>query len=203
MKLFWAPQTRSTRAFWMLEEIGIDYEVERIDIRAPDRQDPPDFRDASPMGKVPAIVDGDVRMSESAAICLYLADRYAAGRLAPAIDDPARGRFLYWLMYTPAVVEPAMSEKFNNIESNRGRSGWGDFDLMIEVWERELEDRPWILGDEFSAADVMLGSSANFMKMFDMLPPSTTLNGYVERALGRPAFQTAVAKSTRRDDDDD
>ena len=85
------------------------------------------------MAKVPALVDGEVRMSESAAICLYIADRYGAGTLAPAIDDPARGKFLYWLMYTPAVIEPCMSEKFHGVATNRYRSGWGDFDLMVEI----------------------------------------------------------------------
>ena len=76
------------------------------------------------MGKVPAIVDGDVAMSESAAICIYVADRYCPGSLAPAIDAPSRGKYLYWTLYTPAVVEPAMSEKFNEVEANRVRSGW-------------------------------------------------------------------------------
>jgi glutathione S-transferase len=90
MKLYWSPRTRSSRAIWMLEEAGVDYELERIDIQDPQRSDPPEFREASPMGKVPALVDGDVKMSESAAICLYVADRYAAGGLAPALDDPAK-----------------------------------------------------------------------------------------------------------------
>lgn len=97
MRLYWAPQTRSVRAIWMLEEAGAEYELELVDIRAPDRRDGEAFRAASPMGKVPALCDGDAAMSESAAICLYVADRYAPGRLAPAVDDKERGRFLYWL----------------------------------------------------------------------------------------------------------
>ena len=156
MKLYWAPQTRSPRAFWMLEEAGIDYETELVDIRAENRDDSAVFRAASPMGKVPALIDGEVQMSESAAICLYIADRYCSGRLAPAADDAQRGKFLYWLMYTPAVVEPAMSEKFNKVEPNRARSGWGDFDLMIETFDNALGDSEWILGDQFTAADVMI-----------------------------------------------
>ncbi len=95
MKLYWSPKTRAVRAIWMLEETGVDYELEQIDIRSPNRRDSAEFRSASPMGKVPALVDGDVRMSESAAICLYLADRYAPGRLAPAVDVARRGKFLY------------------------------------------------------------------------------------------------------------
>ena len=197
MKLYWAPQTRSTRALWMLEETGVVYQRELIDLRDPGRRNPEEFLEASPMGKVPALVDGEVRMSESAAICLYLADRYATGKLAPALDDPARGSFLYWLMYTPAVVEPAMSEKFHGVETNRHRSGWGDFDLMIETLEKGIDGKEWILGDSFTAADVMLGSSVVFMRMFDMLPASEALSGYADRCLARPAYQKALEINER------
>jgi glutathione S-transferase len=197
MKLFWAPQTRAQRAIWMLEEAGIDYEMERIDLAGPDRSDSTEFLAASPMGKVPAIVDGAAAMSESAAICIYVADRYGAGTLAPAVDSPERGKFLYWTMYTPAVVEPAMSEKFNNVETNRHRSGWGDFDLMIDTWDKALQDRAWILGDQFTAADVMLGSSAIFLRMFNMLPDSANLDAYADRCLARPANLRALEKGSQ------
>ena len=159
MKLYWAPQTRSSRVVWLLEEAGVDYERVHVDIRSPDRKDSAEFRAASPMGKVPALMDGDVSMSESAAIALYVADRYCSGTLAPAIDDPARGKFLYWIMYTPAVIEPAMSEKVSKIEPNRASNGWGDFDLMIETLDAALKDKSWLLGEQFTAADVMVGSS--------------------------------------------
>lgn len=196
MKLYWAPQTRSTRAIWMLEEAALDYEMEVVKIRDENRKDAVEFRRASPMGKVPALVDGDCAMSESAAICLYVADRYAPGKLAPALDAPTRGKFLYWLMYTPAVVEPAMSEKFNGVAPNRGRSGWGDFDAMIETWETTLNGNDWILGDRFTAADVMLGSSAVFLRMFDMLPESAVLSAYADRCLARPAYAKALQISS-------
>jgi len=193
MKLYWSPQTRSSRALWMLEEAGVDYERERVDIQSPDRRNTAEFLDASPMAKVPALVDGEVRMSESAAICLYIADRYGAGTLAPAIDDPARGKFLYWLMYTPAVIEPCMSEKFHGVATNRYRSGWGDFDLMMETLERGITGKDWILGENFTAADVMLGSSVVFMRMFEMLPESAALGAYADRCLARPAYRRALA----------
>ncbi|MCP4299869.1 MAG: glutathione S-transferase family protein [Gammaproteobacteria bacterium] len=195
MRLFWAPQTRSTRAIWMLEEAGIEYEMELVDIRSPDRKDSDEFLTASPMGKVPAIVDGETAMSESAAICIYIADRYGDGKLAPPIDDAKRGKYLYWAMYTPAVIEPAMSEKFNEIESNRVRSGWGDFDLMIKTFDEGLEGKQWILGDQFTAADVMLGSSAVFMRMFEMLPDTRNIGDYADRCLARPAYQKALSLS--------
>lgn len=180
----------------MLEETGIDYELELIDIRAADRKNSGEFLAASPMGKVPALTDGEVRMSESAAICLYLADRYCPGALAPSLDDNRRGKFLYWIMYTPAVIEPSMSEKFNGVEGNRGRNGWGDFDLMIQTWEQGLDNGPWILGSEFSAADVMLGSSAVFLRMFGMMPESPVLQDYAERCLARDAYKKAIEISS-------
>lgn len=192
MKLYWAPQTRSTRALWMLEEAGLDYDMELVDIRAENRKDSAAFLAASPMGKVPAISDHDVAMSESAAICLYIADRYCMGELAPALDDARRGKYLYWLMYTPAVIEPAMAEKFAGIEPNRGRNGWGDFAEMIRVFDEGLEGRNWILGDQFTAADVMLGSSAVFLRMFEMLPDTKNIGDYADRCLARPAFQKAT-----------
>lgn len=192
MKLFWSPQTRSARAVWLLEEAGIDYDLELVDIRSPDRRDSAEFRAASPMGKVPAIIDGDVMMSESAAIALYIADRYCSGTLAPGIEDAARGKFLYWVMYTPAVIEPAMAEKFNKIEPNRGRSGWGDFDLMVETLESALHDGTWLLGNRFTAADVLVGSSVVFMRMFNMLPASEVLGAYADRCLARPAYKKAL-----------
>jgi glutathione S-transferase len=177
----------------MLEEAGIDYDLEVVDLAAPGREDSAEFLAASPMGKVPAIVDGEVAMSESAAICLYVADRHCAGTLAPAIDDPRRGAFLYWLLYTPAVIEPAMSEKVNGIEPNKIRYGWGSFDLMISTLEARLADREWVLGDWFTAADVLLGSSVVFLRAFGMLGDSPVLNDYADRCAARPAFEKALA----------
>ncbi len=113
--------------------------------------------------------------------------------LAPVIDDPDRGRFLYWMMYTPGVIEPSMSDKFRGLETNRFQSGWGDFDLMIETLENGLQNGPWLLGEQFSAADVMVGSSAVFLRQFDMLPDSDLIGSYADRCLERPAYQRALA----------
>ena len=180
----------------MLEEAGVGYELETVDIRDAGREDSPEFRTASPLGKVPALVDGEVRVAESAAICLYLADRYASGRLAPDIDDPARGEFLFWTMYSPAVIEPAMAEKFSGAASNRLSHGWGDFDTMIGALEQGLAGRRWILGDTFSAADVMLGSSVIFMRGFKVLPDSPELLAYADRCLEREAYRKAMARDS-------
>ncbi len=193
IKLFWCPQTRASRILWMLEEMGEIFEIETVDLRKPETKSA-EFLGASPMGKVPAIADGPVRIADSAAIALYLADRYPASALAPKIDGPLRGSYLYWMTFTPGVIEPAMAEKFNNWEVNRGSSGWGDWDLMIEVLEKGLEQGPWLLGERFSAADVLVGSSVYFMKIFGILPENPVLEAYVERCLARPAYAQALAR---------
>lgn len=191
MKLYWCPKTRSVRLIWMLEELGVAYERVLVDIRDPTGERDAAFLEASPMGKVPALEDGQLRMSESSAICLYTADRYSSGTLAPRIEDPRRGKFLYWMFFTPAVIEPAMSEKFQGVESNRFASGWGDYPTMLETLEAGLTGGSWILGESFSAADVMVGSSVVKMRSIDMLPPSEILNAYADRCLERPSYQRA------------
>lgn len=198
IRLYWCPQTRASRVLWMLEELGEPFETRLVDIRNPDAIDEPGFRAASPMGKVPAITDeapnGTVHMADSSPICLYLADRYAPGRLAPEVDDPARGKFLFWMGYTPGAIEPAMMEKFLGFEVNKGSCGWGNYDTVLQVLEDGLKEGPWILGDYFSAADVMLGSSVYFMKQFGLLGENAVFEGYVERCLARPGYQAALAR---------
>ena len=193
MKLYWSARTRSARALWMLEEIGTDFERVVVDLQQPVLSRGADFLAASPMGKVPALEDGAVRMADSAAICLYLADRYAPGRLAPAIDDPDRGRFLYWMLFTPGVIEPSMAEKAGGWTPQPTHYGWGSFDAMIRTLEGGLATGPWLLGDRFSAADVIVGSSAVFMRLFKMLPSSPVIEAYADRCLARPAYQRALA----------
>lgn len=198
--LFWCPQTRASRILWLLEEMNEPFEVRLIDIRKPEARSDPDFAAASPMGKVPAIMDvnpeGTVQMADSSAIALYLCDRYPASGLAPAIDEPARGKFLYWMTFTPGVIEPAMMERFTGMEVSRASCGWGNFDTMIEVLEAGLQEGPWLMGEQFSVADVLVGSSVYFMKMFGILPDSAVLSDYGDRCAARPACVRALARDS-------
>ncbi|MFC1688783.1 glutathione S-transferase family protein [Pseudomonadota bacterium] len=202
--LFWCPQTRASRILWLLEEMKEPFEVQLIDIRKPESRSDPDFSAASPMGKVPAIMDttpeGTVFLADSAAIALYLCDRYPASALAPVIGDPARGKFLYWMTFTPGVIEPAMMERFTEMKVSKASSGWGDFDTMIEVLENGLKEGPWLMGETFSAADVLVGSSVYFMKMFGILPESSTLEDYGDRCAARPACVSALARDSELKD---
>ena len=198
--LYWCPRTRSVRTIWALEEVGVDYGMVEIDIRAENRHEPPEFSAASPLGKVPAIVDsgasGEAKVADSAAIALYLADRYAPGKLAPAPDEPGRGEFLTWLFFTPSVIEPAMVEKFADVKPNPTAYAWGSFDRMIVALETRMQGREWVVGDRFTMADLMLTGSIQFMTMFGILSPSPTLASYKERGMARPAAVRANAKES-------
>jgi glutathione S-transferase len=172
----------------MMEESGLEYEPVLIDIRDPQARANPDFLAASPMGKVPALEDGEAKMADSAAICLYIADRYA-NDLALAVDDPGRARFLFWMFFSPGVMEPAMAQKMAGWDSNRHAHGWGDHELMIETLEMGLEKGPWLMGEQFTAADIMVGSTAYFMRLFGILAENSSINAYVDQCLERPAYQ--------------
>lgn len=194
IKLFWSPRTRASRVLWLLEELGEPFEVVEIDLGDPQARADPEFMEASPMRKVPAISDDEVHMADSAAIGLYLADLYPDAGLAPPIDAPERGRYLFWMTFTPGVIEPAMAERFNGWEVNPAAIGWGNFDLMIETLQSGLQPGPWLLGETFSAADVLVGSSVNFMRLFGILPDNAVLHEYVDRCLARPAYSRALER---------
>ncbi len=193
MKLFWCEQSRAFRIVWMLEELGEPYERVRVDFRSGEMQNEPEFRSASPMGKVPAIIDGNTKLWDSGAICLYLADKYPQAGLGVASDDPDRGRFVQWLMFTNAVIEPAMLEKFLEMPAKPTTYGHGGFEAMLDVLEAGLEPGPWVMGERFTAADVLLGSSVDVLDKFKLLPDRPKLKAYAERCRARPALQKALA----------
>lgn len=193
MKLYWCAKTRALRALWMLEELGEPYELVRIDIRDPEAKADPAFRAVSPMGKVPALEDGATRLWDSGALCAYLADQYPRAALAPPIGHADRGRYLQWLLYTNSVIEPAMAEKFGNSPVSSVSHGWGSFDQMMSALREGLATGPWVLGERFSAADVLLGTSCHFMRQFKLIDQEPGLFAYVDRCCARPAFRRAVA----------
>lgn len=192
MKLYWCPQTRSFSALWMLEEIGAPYERELIDIRA-GAQDAPGYRAINPMGKVPALADGEATVAEQGAICAFLADRFPEAGLAPAIGDPARGRYLQWLFFAGNCIEPAYMQKFQGWETQKSRAGWGGYELVVDVLDEALKTGPWILGERFTAADVMIGCGVWFGLAFSLLDARPSFAAYRDRCVARPAFARAQA----------
>lgn len=200
MKLYWSAHTRAFRVAWMLEELGRPYELSVIDLADETSRADREFRAASPMGKVPALVDGDVRLWDSGAICVYLADAYPQAGLGVAIGEPARGAFLQWTLYTNSVIEPALGEKFSGTAVNTQQHGFGSYELMVETLVQGLTPGPWILGERFTAPDVLLGSSVHFMEQFDTIPEPAVLRDYAQRCRDRPAFRRATALDTGSSD---
>ena len=192
--LYHHPWSRASGTVWMLEETGVDYELRWVDIMA-GAQKTPEFLSLNPMGKLPVLVDGDVVVSESAAIGVYLGDRYASGRLAPALDDPARGTYLRWAFFAPSVIEPAAAARPSGGNFNAGAVGWGTYETMLDATEAAVGAGPWLLGDKFTMADVILGGTLRFMLTFKMIEPRSAFTDYVQRLDARPAFLRSVARN--------
>jgi glutathione S-transferase len=193
MKLYWAPRTRSLRALWLLEEAGVPYERVRLDLSAGEQKSA-EFRAINPMAKVPALTDGSVAVAESGAICAYVAEAVPQAGLAPPGGDPARGRYLQWLFFSPGCIEQAFLAKSANVSVRQEAAGFGDFDRVFDVLEAAVATGPWLLGERFSAADVMIGLDLHFgIDIFKLVPSRPLLRAYVDRCLARPALQRAKA----------
>jgi glutathione S-transferase len=196
MKLYYCPQTRAFTALWMMEEAGQPYELERVNIRA-DGHPSADYLAINPMGKVPGLSDGGNAMGETAAILLYVADKFPQSRLAPLPGAANRGRFLQWLMFSPTTIEPTMMEKRMGTTPNSFSYGWGDYDRAMAALEKALSPGPWLFGSDFTAADLYLASSLGFGMRFGMIDSRPVFAGFVERASARPAFVRATAIEAR------
>lgn len=196
MKLYYWPKTRAFRALWMLEEMRVPYELEYVNIRA-GAQNGADFSRVNPMSKLPALEDGGVRVAESGAVLLYLADRYPESGLGVPLDDPARGRFLQWMFFTGSCLEPAMAERMTGAPGNTVSFGWGDLVRVEHAIESALEEGPWLLGEQFTAADVLAASTLQIALVAKLIPPEGVLFEYVERSLAREGHERALAIDRR------
>ena len=193
MKLYWAPRTRSFSALWLMEETGQPYERALTDLSKGEHKSP-EYLAINPMGKVPALRDGEATLAEAAAICAYVAERYPQAKLAPPLGDPLRARYLYWLFFSPGCIEPAMVQLATKIEMSPTAAGWGDAQLVLDVLDAALSTGPWVLGEAFSAADIMVGSGLNFaVRLFKMAPSRPSFDRYLDRCAARPAFKRAGA----------
>jgi glutathione S-transferase len=184
MKLYYNPRSRAVVAKWMLDECGAEYEIVPIDL-VKREQKTPEFLKINPAGKLPALTDGDTKLFENAAICLYLGDKFPRARLAPAHDAPERGRYLSLMVYSTSQLEPAMGDSLLKQEHLQQR-GWTDFETVKDVVESELGDGPYLFGDWFTAADVMIGSMFIWKRLWNTGPDRPKLEAYVDRLLARP-----------------
>jgi glutathione S-transferase len=191
MQLYWSPRSRSFSSLWLMEETGEPYERVLTDITT-GAQKKLEYLAINPMGKVPALKDGEATLAEAAAIAAYVAERYPKAKLAPPLGDPLRAKYLYWLFFGPGCIEPAMVQIATKIEMNPVAAGWGDSERVIDVLDNALQKGPWILGENFSAADIVIGSGLNFaVRLFKMIPARPSFDAYIARCMARPAFQRA------------
>ena len=194
LKLYHHPYSRAAGVVWTLEEVGEPYELVFVDLFK-GAQKTGDMLALNPMGKVPLLVDGDAVVSESAAIALYLADRYASGRLAPRLDDPRRGAYFRWTLFAPSVIEPASMAKAAGWQYKPSQAGWGDYEAVMSAIEQALSTGPFLLGEMFSIADVVFGGTLRFMTRFKMMTASPQIAAYLARLDARPALQRSDARN--------
>lgn len=190
LTLYTNPMSRGRIARWMLEEVGAPYEVEYLIYG--DTMKAADYLAINPMGKVPAIVHGDQTVTECAAICAYMADAFPEAKLAPPPDR--RGAYYRWLFFAAGPVESAVTNKslgFTVPEERKMMAGYGDFDDMYATLVKAVSAAPYIAGDEFTAADVYVGSQVGWGLQFGSLPEHDALKAYFARLADRPAHKRA------------
>jgi len=200
LELYFAPLTRAVRIAWLLEELGLPYELHRVEFRPPAKAF---FAQDTPTGKIPTLVDGDVGMCESGAIVEYVLERYGEGHLAPPVGAPQRAAYLQWLHFAESTAFPPVGivvwlTRYRDesevpaslLEDARERAATG-----LDFLERELADRTWLLGDAFSAADVMTGFTLAAALAVQVLRDDRhpRLAAYLGRLRERPAFRKTAA----------
>lgn len=190
LTLYHSPMSRSSRFVWMLEELGEPYDIKYVTIQRHDGSGARDPANVHPEGKVPALMHDGQLVLESGAIALYLSDSFPEAKLGPAVGDPKRGEYLKWLFYYAAEVEPLMMARV---------MGQGDNPMHVRSYEQmtarlnqALSTGPYILGEDFSAADVLFGSA--FMYIRNVFPDDPAIDRYTERLAARPALKASQAR---------
>ena len=192
--LYHAPQTRSSGAMVLVEELEADVEVKILDMRAGEQRQPA-FLAVNPMGKVPAVLDGDALITEQVAIYIFLADRFPEKGLAPAIGDPLRGPYLRWLAFYGSSFEPACVDRALKREPGRVQMmPYGDFETTLKTVTDQLKRGPYILGERFTAADLLWGGALNWITMFGIVDKTPEIAAYIERVTSRPSFAKINAR---------
>jgi glutathione S-transferase len=195
LTLYHASPSRSSIVLWMLEELGQSYDIKLIKLSAGENLKP-DYLAINPMGKVPALKHRDTVITEVAAICTYLADEFPQAKLNIPVGTPKRGIYLKWLFFGPGCMEPAVIDRAapRKEEARRAMLGYGDFDTTMNVVAKAVERGPWLMGEQFTAADVVIGSNIRWGTIFKLIPERKEFADYAARISARPAAQRAEAK---------
>ena len=188
LTLYTNPMSRGRIARWMMEEVGEPYETVLLEYGTSMKA--PDFLAINPMGKVPAIKHGDVVVTEGAAICAYMADAFPHRNLAPAPGDPRRGTYYRWLFFAAGPLEGAVTGKALGLLApveKKAMAGYGTYEDVINALETAVADGPYICGDQFTAADVYVGSQIGWGLQFGTIEKRPAFEAYSARLRGREA----------------
>ena len=192
LTLFHAPQSRSGRIVWLLEEIGADYDIVYVDIfRAMTLTGARDPANLHPDGKVPALLHDEALVSESAAVALYLTDLHPEANLGASVGSPDRAAYVTWLAWTAGEMEPAFWSRISGAAESDPNAK-ARYDAVIARLLAALATGPYLMGDRFTAVDVMIASALAWGREY--VPESALIDAYLERALNRPANERAAAK---------
>jgi glutathione S-transferase len=191
-----SPMSRARMVHWMLEEVGAPYRIELVDLQKGEQKKPA-FLAVNPMGKLPAIMHKGTVITETGAICTYLADAFPAAGLAPRWDEPARGTYLRWMFFGAGCVDSAIIDRMlaRPAPERTSALGYGRYEDTIDTLEKAITPGPYILGERFSAADVYIGSQIGFGMMTKTLEPRPSFQSYVGRLSQRPAYKRFEAQS--------
>lgn len=200
MKLYFAPKTRATRPRWLLEELGVPYELVNIDLEKGEHKQLPYLR-VHPLGQVPALVDGDVTVYESIAICMYLADKFIEKKLAPAFGAPERAAYYQWMLFAAATLEPPISEYFTHTQALPADKRNPEIAAKakekalaaIKAVEHAMLGKMYLVGEKFSAADIVLGSILRWADSLKLLTDAPDIQSWLYELKSRAAFKKAMA----------
>ncbi|QRN56047.1 glutathione S-transferase family protein [Dyella caseinilytica] len=191
---FHAPQSRSGGTLALLEELDADYELHLLNLKQGEQRQS-SYLAINPMGKVPAILHRDALVTEQPAVFLYMADLYPEARLAPSIGDPLRGPYVRWLVYYGSSFEPAIVDRSQKrAPVPPMTSPYGGWDDVMNTIHAQLAKGPYLLGERFTAADVLWGGALHWTTLFNLVPDTPDIRAYIERVITRPAMQRAAAR---------
>ena len=195
LTFFHSPNTRSAGARILLEELGADYTLHVLNMTKGEQREPA-YLAINPMGKVPALLHRGELICEQVAVFIYLADLFPAAGLAPALNDPLRGPYLRWMAFYGSCYEPAVIDRSMKREpAGMATSPYGTFDIMFKALTDQLAKGPYLLGEKFSAADVLWGTALTWTTMFGLVPETQVTRAYMDRINARPS----VAKTRKLD----
>jgi glutathione S-transferase len=193
LTFFHSPNTRSAGAFILLEELGASYDLHILNMKAAEQRGA-EYLKVNPMGKVPAILHGDALVTEQVALFIYLADLFPEAGLTPGLGDPLRGPYLRWLAYYGSCFEPAVVDRAMKREpAPPSMCPYGDFDTMLQTLVDQLKKGPYILGDRFTAADVLWVTSLTWITAFKLVPELPEIMDYIGRINRRPSVEKVKA----------